>query len=270
MFFGVQREERAARSVYGTLVNALAYFEEAGEVPKPLRLSSSAGLSGAAKEFEAKRRLLAEALGEATSKKQALPLVLALLEALEKVVVDDSIPLYVRAYNWYRLMRHWASIRFSDTAGLPPGTLSRRARGLTGSLTQTKTSGADKSAAVLPIFISRDAWIGTEWLDTGLSIWQNELGYPRDYFLPLPNNDFSGSIGKRARYSDAVGFSRSLLGMLVDDEGEKLLEPESICFWSEHSDRAGLDSWLAAMSVGSDVRRFVGRWAVKNSEDGYV
>ena len=178
-------------------MNALAYFEEAGEVPKPLRLSSSAGLIGAAKEFEAKRRLLAESLGEATSKTQALPLVLALLEALEKVVVDDSIPLYVRAYSWYRLMRHWASLRFSDTAGLPLGALSRRARGLTGSLTQTKTSGADKSAAVLPIFISRDAWIGTEWLDTGLSIWQNELGYPRDYFLPLPNDDFSGSIGKR-------------------------------------------------------------------------
>ena len=58
--------------------------------------------------------------------------------------------------------------------------------------------------------------------------------------------------------------------MLVDDEGEKLLEPESICFLSEHSDRAGLDSWLAAMSVGSDVRRFVGRWAVNISEDGYV
>ena len=95
--FGVRREERAARSVYGTLVNSLAFFEEAGEVPKPLRLSSSAGLIGAAKEFEAKRRLLAESLGESTAKKQAPPLVLAPLEAMEKVVVDESIPLYVRA-----------------------------------------------------------------------------------------------------------------------------------------------------------------------------
>ena len=88
--------------------------------------------------------------------------------------------------------------------------------------------------------------------------------------MPLPNNHLSGHIGKRARYTDAVGFSKSLLGMLVDSEGAKLLEPESVCFRSEHSVRAGLDSWLAAMSVGSDVRRFVGRWAVKSSEDGCV
>ena len=40
-FFGVRREEQAARSVYGTLVTALAFFEEAGKVPKPLRLSRS-------------------------------------------------------------------------------------------------------------------------------------------------------------------------------------------------------------------------------------
>ena len=123
----------------------------------------------------------------------------------------------------------------------------------------------------MPIFVSSDAWIGTEWLDTGLSMWQNEFEYARDYFLPLPNGDLSGHIGKRARYTDAVGFSRSLLGFLVDNEGAKLLEPESIFFfWSEHSDRAGLDSWLAAMSVGADLRRFIGRWALKGSEDGYV
>ena len=132
-FFGVRREEQASRSVYGTLVTALAFLEEAGEVPKLLRLSTSSGLVGAAKEFEAKRRLLAESLGKTTSRKQAPPLILALLEAMENVVVDESLPLYVRAYSWYRLLRHWASFRFSDTAGLPPGTLARRVRGLSGS-----------------------------------------------------------------------------------------------------------------------------------------
>ena len=46
-FFGVRRQEQAARSVYSTLVTALAFFEEAGEVPKPLRLPTSSGLVGA-------------------------------------------------------------------------------------------------------------------------------------------------------------------------------------------------------------------------------
>ena len=216
--------------MYSTLVAALSFFEEAGEVPKPLRLSSSPGLTGAVKEFETKRRLLAESLGETIARKQAPPLLLALLEAMEGVVVDGSLPLYVRAYSWYRLLRHWASLRFSNTAGLPPGTLVCRARGLSGSLTQTKTTGADKTTSVLLIFVSSDAWVGTRWLDAGVDMWQNEFGYARDYFLPLPNGDLSGHIGKRARYSDAVGFSRSLLTMLVNSEGVKLLEPESVCF----------------------------------------
>ena len=78
-FFGICREEQAARSVYSTLVAVLSFFEEAGEVPKPLRLSTSSGLVGDAKEFETKRRLLAESLGETTSRKQAPPLTLAIL-----------------------------------------------------------------------------------------------------------------------------------------------------------------------------------------------
>ena len=48
------------------------------------------------------------------------------------------------------------------------------------------------------------------------------------------------------------------------------MEPEAVDFWSEHSDRAGLDSWLAALSVGPDLRRFVGRWGIQSSEDRYV
>ena len=51
---------------------------------------------------------------------------------------------------------------------------------------------------------------------------------------------------------------------------ERLLLPDAVSFWSEHSDRAGVDSWLGALSVGADLRRFVGRWAIQSSEDTYV
>jgi hypothetical protein len=270
-YFAVRQAEEAARSVYGTLLTALGFFEEAGELPKELRLSNTPALQGAAKEFEAKRRLLAEQRGEPTARKQAPPMLLSVLAAVEKVVLDETVPMYIRGYAWYRLLRHWASLRFSDTGGLPPSTVIRRARGISGTLTHTKTTGADKSTAVLPIFVSKEAWIESEWLESGWALWQEEaMGFPRDYFLPLPAADFSGVVYKRARYSDAVGFSKALLGMLLDDEGNKLLLPEALCFWSEHSDRAGLDSWLAGLAVGADTRRFVGRWATKGSEDGYV
>ena len=88
--------------------------------------------------------------------------------------------------------------------------------------------------------------------------------------MPLPNRNLSGTVAKRARYSDAAGFSRSPLAGLRHSSGEGLVLGEALSFWTEHSDRAGLDSWLAALSVGSDLRRFVGRWAAHGSEDTYV
>ena len=52
--------------------------------------------------------------------------------------------------------------------------------------------------------------------------------------------------------------------------GEPLLLPEAVAFWTEHSDRCGVDSCLAALGVGADLRGFVGRWGVRSSTDTYV
>ena len=99
------------------------------------------------------------------------------------------------------------------------------------------------------------------------------LAYKRDYFLCLPTPDLRGTIGKRALYSDAAGFSRALFASLEASGaygGTRILRKEALLFWTEHSDRAGLDSHLAALGVSSDLRRFVGRWAAQGSEDHYV
>ena len=109
--------------------------------------------------------------------------------------------------------------------------------------------------------MSVGACVAKEWLLCGLDLWQGtELGFARDYLLCLPNPNFSGSCGKKARYSDAQGFSKSLLALLLKGKWseEPRLLTEAVSFWSEHSDRAGLDSWLASLSVGSDLRRFMG------------
>ena len=80
----------------------------------------------------------------------------------------------------------------------------------------------------------------------------------------------SGTCGRRARYSDAAGFSRSLLAAFRTPSGEPLLLPEALSCWTEHSDRCGVDSWLAALGVASDLRSFVGRWAIKTATVTYV
>ena len=54
------------------------------------------------------------------------------------------------------------------------------------------------------------------WLYPGLELWRSEpLHFERDYFLPLPTADFQGTCRKRARYSDAAGFSRALFSMPI-------------------------------------------------------
>ena len=270
-YFSVRLEEGAARTSFRSLLTALSFFEKAGEVPEQLQLSRLSSLDGAVREYEARRRLAAEEAGERTGKRQAPPLLLAILAAMEREVLDCARPLFIRAYAWYRLLRHWCSLRFDDTNGLSPAALQKRARGVRGVLTRTKTSGGDKSMTVLPLFVSLEAWVAEEWLLEGLPLWQDsDLGYKRDYFLCLPDRTFGSTCCKRARYSDAKTFSTALLSTLRHEDGDPLLCAEAVPFWSEHSDRTGLDTWLAALSVGSDMRRFVGRWAVTGSEDAYV
>ena len=157
-YFEVRRHERAARSVYGSLLSSLRFLEEAGEVPVARKLSSLDARLNAVKELETARAKQAQSEGEA-SKGQAPPLFLALLAAVERYVLDTSQPLYCRAYVAYPLTRNLASLRFSDPLGLAPGRLTAKARGYSGAQTRTKTSGADKKMPVLLIFLSDDAFV---------------------------------------------------------------------------------------------------------------
>ena len=81
-----------------------------------------------------------------------------------------SRPVFVRGSAWYRLLRHWASLRFNDTEGVSPGSFSQRARGVHALLTRSKTTRVDKAVGVLPLFVSHEAWVAEEWLAVGLQL----------------------------------------------------------------------------------------------------
>ena len=116
---------------------------------------------------------------------QAPQLLLRLVGGFEAVVADSSRPLYQRAFAWYRLLRHWAYLRWDDTQGIQPSSFDRRARGLYAALEKSKTSGPGKRTKVLPVYVSQDAFLRTLWLDRGLGLWeQKELAFERDYLLP--------------------------------------------------------------------------------------
>ena len=270
-YFLVRQAEGAPRTAYQSLLDALAFLETAGEVKAADCLHKLPALTGAAKEATTQKARDQQRDGNGPTQRQAPPLLIALVVAFEAAVGDEQRPVFERCYAWYRLLRHWASLRFDDTAGLPPQTLELRTRGLVGVLHRTKTSGADKSMSCLPIFVAKEAYVHEEWLEKGLDLWRKHLGYARDYLLCLPTQDLGGTIRKRARYADAQCFSKSLLSSLRAPGGYgRLLCAEAVPFWSEYSDRAGVDSWLAAVGVGSDHRRFLGRWAAGGAQDSYV
>ena len=167
-FFDARAAGKAARTTYAATLLALAFLEEAGEVPADKRLAKHPALQNAAKEHATRRALQAKELGESSERRQAPPLLLGLLAPLEATVRDASLPRFTRAYAWYRLLRHWASLRFHDTSGMPPSLLTRRARGLHGLIERSKTSGADKGTAKLPLFVSNRAFVSEPWLWEGI------------------------------------------------------------------------------------------------------
>ena len=200
-------------------------------------------------------------------------MLLALEVRFEDVVMNEGATSFARFYAWYRLIRHWTAMRFDDTMGIRPDLIVEKARGIAGQLERTKTSGPGKAMQVLPFFVSDFAYLRQKnWLRTGLTVLREKFGSQRDYLLPLPAQNFEEELGRRALYTDAAGFSRQLLRGLTrsTDDDHPLLIEEAVPFWTEHSDRSGLDSWSAAIGVPKWKRDFLGRWSAQGTSDKYV
>ena len=73
--------------------------------------------------------------------KRAWHLPVKVIAEFETVVMDEKAREYVRCYAWFRLVKTWTGMRFSDTCGLLEDTLSLQSFGLTAVLAKTKTTG---------------------------------------------------------------------------------------------------------------------------------
>ena len=75
------------------------------------------------------------------------------------------------------------------------------------------------------------------------------------------------------RYPDAMVFSRTLFTELLAQRKnefgnyERLMEPASSSFWSEHSERVTIISWASACGVEKETRKRWGRWSPTVDED---
>ena len=118
----------------------------------------------------------------------------------------------------------------------------------------------------------------SDWLKRGWQLWSSDaLSFGRDFFLPLPNHDWSSVRQVMAEYADIVGLSKQVLRSLRVpvrqgsswqlSEKPLFTVEASLSFWKEHSERHWLNSHLAAIGVSKDRRDFVGRWHISSSDE---
>eukprot|EP00973_Karenia_brevis_P008232 1114245-Karenia_brevis.AAC.1 len=81
--------------------------------------------------------------------------------------------------------------------------------------------------------------------------------------MPVPGHDFRSTLRVQAKYSDLMRSTRAILacmrkpvelepgvehlgnGMRFRLSNERLIPPEFNCCWTEHSERAVLNTWAA-------------------------
>ena len=262
-------EEPCARSAPEAAYKTLMFLEYAGEVEEAHFFHRSAAVKNALEECQ-----LRLASMETKKTRQALLIPLAIVEAMEDMVVcDDRLP-FVRAYAWFRLIKIWTGMRFDDTRGTPNRGIELKDTHLVGIIHKSKTSGPGKRVLLLPFYVSKEAWVSRRnWLEVGWRIWTHmgmEAGLlTRDFMLPCARR--RSFVRRMADYSTASAMSQALFGELWSMEGgarTSLLFNGVGTLWTEHSERATLRSWSAAARIPADIRRQMGRWRPA-ADEGY-
>ena len=271
LFIEAMISEPCSRTFPGSVYRTLMFLEHSGEVDEVDFIHRAPAVRNAVEEGVMR---LEE--GDLKVRRQSHALLVAVIMAMETCVCDERHPDYVRCYSWFRLIKLWTAMRFGDTQGVPMRTASMEDWGWRAEIHRSKASGPGKKVAVLPIFVSKDAWLGRKgWLRIGGQIWKRlgvESGMQaRDFLLPAPNRSLTGFVRKVVSYPVASAMSQALFAGLDHFQGgrrSKLMEESLGTIWTEHSERSTLRSWAHAARVAGDIRKLLGRWQ-QTVDEGY-
>ena len=258
-------DEPCGRTVFQMVCGAVAFLERAAEFPEYMVMGSSPGIQSLCKELE-----LEVARGKGVPKKKAPQFLVRLLIALEQMVVEASLPRFVRAYAWLKAVQVWASLRSDDTMGIDTASVKLDSYGLSMVLNRTKTSGPGKAEQVLHAFVSWGSFLeDPQWLEVGLEVWK-EIGYDRDFFVAAPTADLEGLSAVAATFEDRSAMSKALLRMMTTDSGQPLIPAiAALQFWKEHSPRCTMPTWTAPLGITQEVARKLGRWRSSECSANY-
>ncbi|CAE7744931.1 unnamed protein product [Symbiodinium sp. CCMP2592] len=267
-YLQARASEPCGRSVPGSCLKTLMFMESAGEVPLDSKISRCPVIRNTMEE-------LALVLGnqDLRGRRQANQLLVSQVKAFEGLVMNEQAPRYVRAFAWFKLVKLWGCLRYSDTEGMPARAIVVDERGLSARLERTKTTGAGKKIAVLYAYVSSAVWLVEPcWLRVGWQLWQamgdETAAASRDFFLLRPAAGLQGCTARMARYYHASAMSQALFRELRTDgvDGRELMALGLGVLWSEHSERATMRSWAACCRVGELAGKQLGRWQMSVDE----
>ena len=255
--------EPCGKSVPVAAYKTLVFMEHAAELPPEVRISESDAIKNSLEEVK-----LQLDSNDPKPRKQATQLLVTVVAALERKVMQRSAPRFVRAFAWYKLVKLWGAMRYHDTTGVDFSSMRLDGFALVANLTRTKTSGPGKRITVLKVIIGTKVYLEeSDWLETGWRLWEalsEEAGCEkRDFLLTLPTGGLEQSSRRMATYQAAMGMSQALFRELecpATGGSEHLMEHGVGCTWSEHSERVTMRTWAGAAGVPEPVCKMLGRW----------
>ena len=162
-----RRDEPCGRSIPELILKAICWMEKVAEFPVEQR-ATQGRLAWAIKD-----RIVESLSTGAPLTKRAPRYPIARLARLEELVVDDMFAVGWRIWAWIKLVKVWASLRWSDVQAIIPQELYLIEGRLTTILRRTKTSGPNRQVKELPVCVSERAYFAKpKWIKTGFDLLQ--------------------------------------------------------------------------------------------------
>ena len=116
--------------------------------------------------------------------KEAVPLPLGVVGALESQVVNEGNAIESRVFMWWMLCMIYASLRFDDAVHVNPKELIMKEEGLFGVAWQTKV---DRKRMGTRFMVPKVGFRQAVWLEIGWAAFKRLLPRDRDFWIPELN-----------------------------------------------------------------------------------
>ena len=206
-YFRVRASEPCTRGTLKNTHRSFTFLEEVAGMPKTECVTENPLYQVLYHELLSKA-----APGRAT--RQADRMLVAMLGAIEQLVVDEGELPYIRLHSWRTLLQNWATLRFDDHRGIEFASVRVSQLRLQARLTRSKTTGSDKTVLGRPVVVDSICFVSEpRWLEAGWKVMKQIADFERDYLVPAPSRNFRGARRMELRCDAGFAIQNRVLSL---------------------------------------------------------